>query len=389
MLKKCALCDVVITAENDSRKHVIPNAIGGRKKITGFICNPCNNKSGNDWEKELAKQLNPLSLFFRIKRERGDSPAEIFNTTGDEQYRLKADGSMEAPKPCYNEEVHEAIVKININARNMKEAKQMLSGVKRKHPSVDLDKLLNNAKSESSYCPDMFRFNLSFGGQKSGRSIVKSALALAVEAGVPPRDCEHAREYLLDENGEACFGYYYENDLALNRPSGIPLHCVYAQGNPSTGLLLAYIEFFGVHRMISCLSSTYKGEEFRSLYAIDPVSGTELTLDINLDLSIEDIYGCYRYEKIPNGSIEEALSSVIPVHMQLHQEQERNHVLKSAVEKAFKSCSAKEGENLTPEHMNKVIEVLMSEIAPTLIHQLGLNKKAYSKSTQPAIFGSG
>jgi hypothetical protein len=375
MLEKCALCNVLITAENDSKEHVIPNSIGGRKKITGFICDPCNNKSGDDWEKDLAKQLNPLSLFFRIKRERGDAPAEIFNTTGGEQYRLKSDGSMEATKPCYNEEIHEAGVKININARNMKEARTMLSGVKQKHPSVDLDELLENAKSESSYCPDMIQFNLSFGGQKAGRSIIKSALALAVEAGVVPEQCEHAREYLLDENGEACFGYYYEKDLVVNRPVGIPLHCVYVQGNSTTGLLLAYIEFFGVQRMVACLSSTYEGKDFKSLYAIDPVNGSELALDINLNLNIEDIHACYRYEKIPNGSIEEALSSVIPLHMQVQQEQERSRVLSGAVEKAFKGCGAKEGEILTPEHMKKVTETLMSEITPMMLHQLGLNKK--------------
>ena len=374
MLEKCALCDVLITAENDSKEHVIPNSIGGRKKITGFICDPCNNKSGDDWEKDLAKQLNPLSLFFRIKRERGDAPAEIFSTTGGEQYRLKSDGSMEATKPCYNEEVHETGVKININARNMKEARKMLSGVKRKHPSVDLDELLENAKPKSSYCPDMIQFNLSFGGQKAGRSIIKSALALAVEAGVAPEQCEHAREYLLDENGEACFGYYYENDLVVNRPVGIPLHCVYVQGNSTTGLLLAYIEFFGAQRMVACISSTYDGKDFKSLYAIDPVNGAELALDINLNLNIEDIHACYRYEKIPNGSIEEALSSVIPLHMQVHQEQERSRVISSAVEKAFKGCGAKEGEILTPEHMKKVTETLMGEITPMMLHQLGLNR---------------
>ncbi len=375
MLKKCALCDVLITAENDSKEHVIPNSIGGRKKVTGFICDPCNNKSGDDWKKDLAKQLNPLSLFFRIKRERGDAPAEVFNTTGGEQYRLKYDGSIEATKPCYNEEVHEAGVKININARNMKEAREMLSGVKRKYPSVDFDELLENAKTESSYCPDMIQFNLSFGGQKAGRSIIKSALALAVEAGVTPEQCEHAREYLLDENGEACFGYYYETDLVVNRPVGIPLHCVYVQGNSTTGLLLAYIEFFGTQRMVACLSSTYKGKDFKSLYAIDPVNGSELALDINLNLSIKDIHACYRYEKIPNGSIEEAFSSVISVHMQVHQKQERSRVLNSSVEKAFKGCGAKEGEVLTPEHMEKVTEILMNEITPMILHQLGLNKK--------------
>lgn len=37
----CALCDTEITIDNDTREHVIPNAIGGRKKISGFICENC------------------------------------------------------------------------------------------------------------------------------------------------------------------------------------------------------------------------------------------------------------------------------------------------------------------------------------------------------------
>ena len=60
----CALCDIIITNENDTKEHIVPNAIGGRKKIKGFICRACNSTSGDSWDKELAKQLNPLSLFF-------------------------------------------------------------------------------------------------------------------------------------------------------------------------------------------------------------------------------------------------------------------------------------------------------------------------------------
>ena len=29
--QKCALCDVEITDTNDTKEHLIPNAIGGRK----------------------------------------------------------------------------------------------------------------------------------------------------------------------------------------------------------------------------------------------------------------------------------------------------------------------------------------------------------------------
>lgn len=52
--KECALCNSNITDKNDSNEHLIPNAIGGRKKITGFICSNCNSKSGEFWDAELA-----------------------------------------------------------------------------------------------------------------------------------------------------------------------------------------------------------------------------------------------------------------------------------------------------------------------------------------------
>lgn len=375
MLKKCALCDENITAKNNSNEHVILNAIGGKKTISDFICKLCNNKSGREWDVDLARQLNPLSLFFRINRERGEVPGEIFSTTGGEQYMLNSDGSMKAPKPYYKEKPCETSVQIRINARDIKEARKMLIGVKRKYLKVDVEEILNSAKSELSYSPDPIQFHLSIGGEKAGRSIVKSALALAVEAGVSPGECEHAQNYLLNANGEACFGYYHENDLVLNRPADIPLHCVYVRGSSSTGLLIGYIEFFGIQRMISCLSSSYVGEDFESLYAIDPVSGIELALDINLDFNIEDIHACYRYEKIPDDWAEKALSNVIPAHVKLHQQQERARVIKSAVEKGFKNCGAVEGEILTPEEIKKLVEIIIPEIIPVLFHQLGLNKK--------------
>jgi len=69
--RKCALCDDDLTHENETLEHVIPNAIGGRKKISGFICVTCNNETGEHWDSELAKQLNPFSLLFSISRERG------------------------------------------------------------------------------------------------------------------------------------------------------------------------------------------------------------------------------------------------------------------------------------------------------------------------------
>lgn len=374
---KCALCDVEITEKNDTKEHLIPNAIGGRKKVKGFICESCNNASGDDWESELAKQLNPLSLFFGISRERGDAPSQLFETTGGDKLKLNVDGSMDLEKPLYAESPLEpgSGVQIQIRARSMSEAKRMLQGVKRKYPQVDLNELLGNAKSESSYCQDMLNFNFSFGGHEAGRSIVKSALALAVSSGIPAEECAEATNYLRNEEAEACFGYFYETDLIKNRPEGIPLHCVSIKGCSKTKQVTGYVEYFGVQRVVLCLAGSYEGGYISGTYAINPVTGEELDLVVDLNLSNSEIREAYDYKKIPNGSVEAAFHEVIPAGMKASFEKEKDRVLNEAVMHAFENCGAKEGEILMPEHVNKLTSLIMEKLEPFILHQFTQSRK--------------
>ena len=53
--RQCALCGEPFADGDDSREHIIPNAIGGRKKIAGFLCRNCNSKTGKEWDSELAR----------------------------------------------------------------------------------------------------------------------------------------------------------------------------------------------------------------------------------------------------------------------------------------------------------------------------------------------
>lgn len=112
LASQCLLCEEVISTEIDSREHLIPNSIGGRKKVSGFLCVECNSRSGDNWESALARQMNPLSLFFRISRERGDAPSQKFKTTSGDELVLNADGSLDLPRPTFNEQKNESGVEI-------------------------------------------------------------------------------------------------------------------------------------------------------------------------------------------------------------------------------------------------------------------------------------
>ena len=61
-----------------------------------------------------------------------------------------------------------------------------------------------------------------------------------------------------------------------NRTHEFPMHCVYVTGNPSSGMLLAYVELFGVIRRVVCLSQKYDSRRMSKLYSINPITGQEL-----------------------------------------------------------------------------------------------------------------
>lgn len=368
----CALCDIIITNENDTKEHIVPNAIGGRKKIKGFICRACNSTSGDSWDKELAKQLNPLSLFFGIKRERGSTPSQVFETTAGDKLKLHANGSMSNESPVFLENVLDDGIstRINIQARDMKEAKNMLKGVKKKYPKFDIEDTFNKLEIQSSYCSDMLRMNFSMGGAEAGRSIVKSALALAVYSGIPIESCIEATSYLNNEDSEACFGYFYESDLVKNRPQDTPIHCVSVKGCDKSNQVIAYVEYFGVQRMVLGLGTNYTGEAISNTYSINPITGEELELSVELNLTKNDIREAYQYKKIPGGSVEKAFEKVIPAGMKASYAKEQNRVVDKAIQKGFENCGAKEGEKLTQEHMGKVKNRVLEELMPFILHQI-------------------
>lgn len=205
---------------------------------------------------------------------------------------------------------------------------------------------------------------------------MKSALALAVYSGIPAKSCIEAINYLENEESEACFGYFYETDLIKNRPEGIPLHCVSIKGCSETKQVIGYVEYFGVQRVVLCLSSTYEGKDISNTYAINPITSEELNLLVELNLSNHEIREAYDNKKIPNGSIETAFGKVIPTGLKASFEKEKERVLSEAVSYAFENCGAKKGEMLTPEHRNKLTGLIMEKLEPFILHQFTQTRKS-------------
>ncbi|MDD5567614.1 MAG: HNH endonuclease [Candidatus Omnitrophica bacterium] len=367
MHKKCTLCGSEIIKENDSEEHVIPQAIGGRLTVKGFICKGCNGKSGQEWDAVLAKQLNPLSLFFGIKRERGQAPSQKFPTSTGGEFEHHTDGSLSLVKPEFHVRKVDGKTEIKIVARSDKELNRLLKGLKKKYPQVNIGDLKAKATHETIHPDGFFHYKLNAGGEKAGRSLVKTAIAFAYSMGIPISHYADALRYLKENKCNPPFGYYSQ-DVLIKRPIGIPLHCVAIIGDPEVKLLLCYIEYFCFERVVICLSEQYEGEKISKLHALDPVSGE--SIDIGIDFPIKDlkVKDLYEYKLFSPQMVEEALGNVIGPRLKIKQDQERNEVIDRAINTAIKNSGCKPGEPFTAEHIKKMADNIAAQMLPYIIH---------------------
>jgi hypothetical protein len=368
---RCVLCESTITEETDSEEHLIPNAIGGRKKVSGFLCRKCNSTAGDSWDAELARQLLPLCLLLDVSRERGDPPSLRVETTAGERLTIGPNGVLSLSSPEFvATPLPSGGTQYQIKPRTMAEARRILTDLKRKHPEIDVEVTLASAPMVETYPKGAVGHNLSIGGELAGRSMVKSCLAWAFTCGVDWSACKHAIGYLRSPLDPPCFGYYHDMDLVEGRPMGVPLHCLAVDADPTTGLILAYGEFFGFHRFVCLLGEEYEGLALRKTYAIDPRTGKDLDLSVRIAFSREDMEDIYAYKRTRPEDIKRAADAILGPTMQARMEAAQKQVVSKAFDEARTSCGAKPGETLTPEQRWNFSRIAAEKIAPFLLHQM-------------------
>lgn len=364
---KCALCSTIIFKDNDSEEHIIPNAIGGRRVISGFICQPCNSKAGDHGEAELAKQLNWWSLTIGIKRQRNKPPAMDVNMVGGGKVRLKPDGSIEsADVKLEKTPLTDGRYHLKITAPNIKRAEDMIDGLKRKHPHADLDAIKENLEHITINNP-VLEIGAPFGGEGVGYSAVKSACALAAYHGLDVDAYDLSAQFLRGDITEPVYNFLYHRDIVLNRPDNHLFHCVAVKSDLNKKLLLGYVEYFGFGRLVIILSERYTGEEISATYAIDPAEGKEIYLNVDLNLSDAEIQKikCGRpdYEEFAS-----ALSYALPIALKISHHRSLMLSIKQeaamAYEKVIDELGLHPGQEMTAELAREISTKAVNHMQP-------------------------
>lgn len=370
----CALCNTALVGGARSKEHIIPNSIGGRLKTSDFICVVCNSTRGDSWDSELAEQLNWFSLSLGITRERGLPTGQIVNTVDGRQYTLSADGSF-TPKSSYSEELVDGKKRINMVAKSVSEARKRLNGVAKKYPTFDLEKALSELKVDTFYMDCPLTVELSLGGEKSGRSLVKTALAFASHCGVPHRDFGQAVAYLQDENAEPPYGYAYLSDLVINRNKTTMVHCVSLKSDASKRRLWSYIEYFGLHRVIVLINDNYIGPEIDKTYAINPITGEKVDIKISNNITDEEFFKVIDGRGVDAAVHRAAADHALPIVIHRSEQRALENAVKAGFIYAAGTLGIPEGADIPSEKAAEFTALMMEKISPYLSHQIRTKRR--------------
>lgn len=371
----CAICGRGIALADASKEHILPHAIGGRRTVGNFLHGDCNNHAGQTWDASLEKQLRPIALHIGIKRQSGKTLRMAVTTTAHEDFLLDVGGKLAMVKPVSERTPILNGEHIHVTAGSIRQARDFLKALKREYPKVDVEATVAGAESQRSYAKGNININLNFGGPSSGRSLVKSALAQAHYAGLPIEKCGDALSYLRETDAQPCFNFYDDDDLVDGRPPNMPLHCVAIDANPATGLILGYVEYFGIHRIVVCLGRDYTSNRLQSVYALDPRTGKELQVAVHIDLDAKDIRAIYNCERVNMKKRWEVANAILSSISREQQTDEGKRVVRESLDFAWTNCGGIPGQPLATEHLDRLKELFVERSMPWLKH-VGLEEMA-------------
>jgi hypothetical protein len=365
----CVICSAAITPQNDSAEHVIPQAIGGRWKIKGYICGRCNNRAGDGWDAVLAKQLEWLSSMIGVKRERGDAPNVPISTADGQALLLRADGSYIARKPEVVKTASGSTYNVSITARSMAEVRQHLRSIQKTHPDANVEEALAEATFSRRYVDSAFLTSIQFGGPEANASLIKTALAAAHGFGIPIEACDLALAYLRSMDGNPPVHFFFARDLVVGRPVEHFIHCVSISADPVRRLALAYIDYFGLWRSVVVLSSAYTGPALSRTYAIDPVRGEEVALDTHFSLSDGEVKAVLDGDDYPVEEWASLYNRTMPMVLARAEERHRHRLIEEAVDEAASAVGLEPGDDI-PEDKQAAFVQIFSRLAAEKVMEM-------------------
>lgn len=364
-MKKCFLCNTNLTNKNRSIEHIILNSIGGRLKTTDLLCRECNSKFGHDSDAELAKQLAFLSAIFLLKRDSGVIPTiRGGKHPNGESYNLVEGIYPVRTKPLFTKEFIDGKLSISLSARNMKEFRAMLVGIKNKYGQLDIDKTIEDANVIEEHFSQPLKFNMKIGGELAFRSIAKTAIEYYIHTQASVKSVNHLFEYLKGHEKLSIVKLFSPLNHVCVLEEKEVLHIIHLVGNPNDKLLYCYIEFFGSFSFLVLLSNNYVDSEFTQTYCYDIVSAKKVNKNVKVDVTIDDLKLPRNFSSEEFQAIGSRASRAVKIADTIQTDRWLGIIIQKASEKVFANT---EGPTITKDMIHEFSEIVSFEYAKFMV----------------------
>lgn len=369
-MANCYVCGRALDHENQTEEHIFLNAIGGHLMSKELICQKCNSDFGDNIDTSLAEQFNMISALLNIKRDRGiPQPFKAIDSQNDIGYIVKPGGKILLQKPDIKQDGNHYTIKVN----DEKQAHQVLNGLKRKYPEIDVDAILQGCHLEKKYIDNPLTINFTLGGEDTFRSLCKTAINFYLYKGGNRKNIIHLIPYIQGKINELDI----VSPFYLNRPP-IPtkdeeiLHSIIIRGDSVEKMLIAYIELFDFYKVIILLNGRYEDENIEYSYFYDVLSRKVVHREYELNILKYDVQSSLAHNT-PYAEtykrVQPYLNTVIGKALNL---QTKEHI-RDLLDKARENfCRKTEGTNLTESDKRKLlVDETMNQLTPWILHALG------------------
>lgn len=356
-MTKCYYCDKEITQKNISEEHIIPSCISGVLTSKELLCKPCNDITGTNIDSGLAKQTEFIMYRLMLKPSRGDLKEWRAETISGQKFDIDKNRITKpiAEKPEIIQNGNQ--VNININAPDLRTARQALNGIKRKYPTLDVEQLLSTAQYKKEFLNEPYHYTSSIGGEELFLPVLKIAIEVYLNAGYSSAHITDAIN-ALKERITSGFIDQYISKPDMHIPSEHEIsHILFLKGDSTHKKIYGFIELFNCIVCAVKLSDNYLGEDFEISYKFDLINKQEVELKLNWQFTYDDFINhifVAPYDTVVNLERYNRM-------MRIGEDRYRQFIIKQATDSVFKKHPNEP--YITPEMVNEIAQEASESMA--------------------------
>jgi hypothetical protein len=279
---RCIITGAPITAESNSRAHVIPSALGGRLKPWDILSKSGNGLLGNAIDLPLIQAFQAVMTLLNASRDRGENQPVRMNDASGRTYVMRFGEPLELAKFEYEESTSADGTVFDFKAKNLKELRTLLGRVKAKYSDFDVDEAMEHAIAARSWPDGMLHGQLQIGPRVVFPALFVSASIFAVYHKHTPHPClgEYVARFDPEQPELPLNTFYFIPARPWISAPGEVTHLVALLGSAERKEMLVYFELFNACPVGVLLP--YNGaEDVRATYAVDVLTGAEVPASID------------------------------------------------------------------------------------------------------------